>query len=448
MSVSIDFKKIKLEAIIFTFLGILNEKDLKEKLNEKVECSKKVILNIDKNKKFNNVLLKNKIKFLVKDIIKEVEELKQIEYSEYDYNKIIENKEDIEEIDKGIQDLYERYKIKVDKKKYIKSYLKYYSFDSGEKEIKEISTAPESSNEIVQVETQTVLEESCCNDESICKCCQKHTLQITENIQYFESGNKYKELVYKEDSDVIYGSQIYMNESFFKGFFQKNYDFRFGAYNYFKCKCCQKVEIRGDFKFNENYKTKKDKFIINGYAETQHFDKDDKIVKIESGEYYNGTFIKDYGTVYGPCSKCGINKKNIICGTCGYMCLKCHQKLHLKYNRENKILRHNNVYYFDYDIIYEFSRYDIGIREFIIEENDSLFIVKYNTKTKNIDYSNKIKFEPNVIQNRTTGIEPLTDSIFDLFSKSTDMLKMKFDNIKDIVDNDILFKTELDMILQ
>lgn len=445
MEVSIDYDAIEREIVIFVFLGIINKKDIVEKINNKVELCKNLALKINKDKKFRNSLIKNKIKFLEKKILEEVVILENTEYPKEYYDKIINNKKEVYEIDNGIAELFENYNIVISREQYIKSYLKYESSKIETEEIKIEPNPIKECTEIVPLKKQTVLEDTTCTNNNFCECCKKNTIQLTEKISCSIFKNNYRELLYKIDSDYIYGMTINnTTKTIFKGYFLPNGDYRFGNYSYrSNCDCCDRIEIIGDLKYNKE----KDTHVTDGYCEIRHYDKQNKIVKIESGEYSEHKLVENFGSVYDNCSKCGINENNILCGVCGYMCIDCHTKIHLKLNKQNKIMSHNNVFYLDYENLSEDSRIKIGIRDFIIKEKGQLFKCSYNKKLKNIDYKNKKKFAPKTISSKEEDIGIKMDKVFELVGEYTNDFKMGINDSRMIIKSDI-FKTRLDTLLQ
>ena len=157
--------------------------------------------------------------------------------------------------------------------------------------------------------------------------------------------------------------------------------------------------------------------------------------------------VENFGSVHEKCFKCGINENNIVCGVCGYMCIDCHKKIHLKLNNQNKIMSHNNVFYFDYQNLSNESRIKIGIRDFIIKEKGQLFKCSYNKKLKNIDYKNKKKFEPKRIYLKKEDISIKMDNVCELVGEYTNDFKIGLNDSKIVLKSDI-FKTRLDALLQ
>ena len=463
----INFEETKNKIIIGLFLNTINEDDiiiiLERTLIEEICTLKNEGLDsmeiLDNMKSATN-MLKTQI----------IQELDMIEKSNINYNMVF-NKNNDKIIDKIITNIYTKYNVVMTIEQIAKLYNYFYN-DLNTKTKKQIvitnekgSSAkllPFPDNKIVKnnkivdnpiVTKKPILKsiehlKKCSTPPKIkstnCKKCNCKRIQLTRTIEYRECSSQ-SISIYKNKRKTYGYVKLFDCYEDYLGFFKQNGDFLHGIHNSHNstCKCCNNYQITGDLRFN----TFTNNYDPHGYAIVKHYNSDNEVIDRIEGEFQYGKHIEDCGNIHDKCANCNKNKPNVVCLKCKkYLCLECDMKIHLPIMKKNNILHHKRSY-FDNDVIYQYPRYLIELRQFIIKQSGKLYTVKYHSRTKDVDSLSKTLFSPNVLYYKNEKEYKICDKIIELMKTETNDLEMIYNEIKDIV-NSTNFKIQKDTILQ
>lgn len=438
------------DIIIGLYLGTIDEDEIinileRNALEQYTTKSKDKVYNLDINKLD---LLKEPINLIKNDIISQVDIINScdIDNIKHLYNDLNEHTFYIEKINK-------KFDIDIKLEYYIILYHYLYNFQNQNLVLKkEYKNASEISN----IKTNLPIVQNIKQNEKIsippkpkikstnCKKCNCKRIKLTKTIEYRECSSQ-SISIYKNKLKT-YGYVTFFNcYEDYLGFFRSNGDFLQGIYNSHNstCKCCNNYQITGDLRFNtftKNYEP-------NGYAIIKHYNSKNEVINRMEGEFKYGKHIEDCGNIHDKCANCNKNKPNVVCLKCKkYLCLECDMKIHLPIMKKNNIINHKRSY-FDNDVIYQYPRYLIELRQFIIKQSGKLYTIKYHSRTKDVDSLSKTLFSPNVLYYKNETEYSICDKIIKLMKEETNDLEISYQAIKDITES-MNFNIQKDTILQ